>query len=74
MTTQNGRPSHLGAIYFEHNEEFGISTRKYCAGYCPKCKTKIGLTPDELKDFSFQLPSKSKNFLLRLLHLKIIMP
>jgi len=70
--TQNGRPSKLGSMYFE--EKDGIYIRKYCVGYCPKCKTKIGLTPEELREFTENLPGFIPSLFARLLKARIIIP
>lgn len=71
--TSNGRPSKLGSMYFEKTE-FGGYVRKYCVGYCPKCKTKIGLTAEELKEFSQNLPGFIPSFFARLFKARIIIP
>ena len=44
-----GKKAKLGSMYFEKTGE-GITHRKYCAGYC-QCGRKIGLTPEEAKEF-----------------------
>jgi hypothetical protein len=71
MITQNGRPSRLGMLYFEQYEGGG-RRMKFCVGYCPNCKTKIGLTKEELEELA--VPSASKLFVWRLLRAKIIVP
>jgi len=71
MTTQNGRPAQMGSIYWEEYEGGGRKM-KFCVGYCPNCKTKIGLTKEDLEELA--LPTAPKLFLLRLLRAKLIIP
>jgi len=71
MITQNGRPAQLGSIYWEEYEGGGRKM-KFCMGYCPKCKTKIGLSKEEMNELD--VPAYPKLFLLRLLKAKIIIP
>ena len=72
MKTQNGRPSNLGSMYFE-NHDNGISTRKFCVGYC-SCGKKIGLTSEELRKFTEHMPGFMPDLISRLFKLKILLP
>lgn len=47
--TKDGRPSHIGSLYIEQCDN-GSSRWKYCVGYCPSCRQKMGLNSDELKE------------------------
>jgi len=73
MKTLNGRPSNLGTMYFKRYENGGY-IRKYCVGYCPNCKTKIGLTSQEIKEFVDNTSGGFSSFISRLVHTKIIIP
>jgi len=72
MITHNGRPAKLGGMYFDGEGE--ITKRRYCVGYCPKCKTKIGLTTNELREFTDNLPGFFKQLTWKLLKARIIVP
>lgn len=73
MKTENGRPAKLGSMYFERNEEFGISIRKFTIGYC-ECKKKIGLTSGELREFAQNMPGFMPDLVERLFRLRIMLP
>lgn len=70
--TQNGRPQHRGAIYWE-NKEGEYHIRKFCMGYC-ECGRKFGLTADELNEVASNMPSAMPSFISRLLRARIVIP
>lgn len=73
MKTENGRPSKLGSMYFERNEEYSISIRKFCLGYC-KCGKKFGLTSGDLREFAQNMPGFMPDLVERLFRLRIMLP
>ncbi|XOB41813.1 MAG: hypothetical protein ACKKMS_00215 [Candidatus Nealsonbacteria bacterium] len=73
MKTQNGRPAKIGSMYFEHYDNGGV-VRKFTLCYCPSCKRKIGLTPEELNKFAENMPGLLLEFISRLVRLRVILP
>lgn len=64
--TKNGRPAGLGSFYVDNNDY----RMKFCVGYCPQCKTKIGLTTDEIKEFVDRTPSRIALFFYRFFRMR----
>lgn len=72
MKTLNGKPMKLGGMYFDRTEE-GIEIKKFCVGYC-ECGRKIGLTREQLEEFSHNMPGLIEDFIGKLFHLRILVP
>ena len=69
---KNGRPQSLGNLFFDDSD--GYRRMRWCAGYCPKCGEKIGMTKEDIEEFSMNAPGIFGMFVSKVLHTKIEMP
>lgn len=65
IITKNGRPAGFGSLFHEDNRV------KWCCGYCPECKEKIGMTTEEIEEFGMRMPGKFYTTLWRLMRMKL---
>lgn len=70
--TINGRPARLGSVYFKEFNAKGHRRLVYCAGYCPCCGEKIGLTSEELGELYLGMPNALQRFWYRFKNIKIV--